>query len=195
MTSAHDIQGSGPYGGKVLAWSRGEEETIVVLADSGDGSVRELARTPDTLAAAAVAPDGREWYWVSRREGQVAGVWRQAVAGGAAEKVLDGWDVESSYGDGADLDWALDDSLLVVSSRTTTGHQFRIIDLPSGRVTELLDTGQGQVVGFLGRELVAYPGDSDSELNFPLIAIDPTDGSMRDLIEGSTMGRSWKCRS
>lgn len=183
MTVPSPLLTSGPVKGKVLAMWREGGEMIVNLVDTGDGSSIELARTEDSYSTAALDPSGDYWYWVPVTDGMIDGLWRRPIAGGDAEPVITGtWE-----GGFTDIDFSRDGNQVAVSTVAAAGgRDYRILDIQSGHLSEILGTRHRSPVGFLGDELIVYSAvdSSDEELQFPLIAIDPADASQRVIVDG-----------
>ncbi len=183
MTVPSPLEASGPADGKVLAWWYEDGETVVILVDTSDGSFSEVMRADAPFGAAALHPSGDDWYWIPAGEpDRTDGLWRRSLSGGEAEQLLPGWDSRFTR-----LDFAVDGSRLSISSLTPVGSRrdYKVYDVATGEVSEIVGTGHRSAIGFLGPELIVYSAaEPHEELQYPLIAIDPSDGSMREIVQG-----------
>lgn len=171
-----DIRTSDPVDGKILAMWLDGDKRVVELVDTADGSRRELRRMTGWVSA-SLSPSGRHWCWVSFDGERWGGLWRQPISGGRAVRLVDPW-----RGGGGSMIWSTDGSRLAIAGRRDGfRNDYRIFEPESGRLHQILDAEYGEVVGFLGEELLvrAY---TEGERQYPILAIDPADGSTRMVI-------------
>lgn len=174
------LYGAGPApDGRVLVWWHAAGETVVRFVDGRDGSSQDFMRREGDLGL-SLDPSGEFVYWIETlRTGQTAGLWRRPTGGGPAERILTGW--KSDFG--TEMTWSPDGVYLVLWTWRSDGYDYRVLDVATGLVREVLGTTHGSLIGWFGDQLVVYEVKG-GERHYPLIAIDPDDGSTRRLVTG-----------
>jgi hypothetical protein len=76
------------------------------------------------------------------------------------------------------LHLSVDGRYLALAGGMDDPRRVMVVDTQAGETWEVRTTG-GEVVGFLGRHLVTYSEPESEEARFPLLAVDPRDGSTR----------------
>jgi hypothetical protein len=173
---------SGPVDGRVLAWWREGDSSIIVLVETADGSRTTVARPTDNLGyAASLDPSGRFIYTAPYAGGdRIAGLYRMSVEGGKPERLADGWGASVAV-----MIWSLDGRWLAISDANGPETVYRILDTRDDTMTIQRGSGIGDAFGFLGDELVGYLARGDGGITkYPLLALDVTTGKVRTVVEG-----------
>lgn len=174
LVSDDPIQASGPAYGQVLAATTRGPGSDVWLIDSGTGELQLLRRTDRRVRALALDTNGAAWWWVVKDAKGGSTLWRQRAAYGSASAAMAGPRVADlsflTPGPGRVAWWGLDGR----------GRMFATIVNLDG-TTVKVDPIKGDVVGFLGDELISYAG-TGSELGYPLVAFDPATRTTREIV-------------
>jgi hypothetical protein len=80
---------------------------------------------------------------------------------------------------------SLDGKYLALTGDMDDPERVVVVDTSNGETWTVPTTG-GEVVGFLGRRLVTYSAPEGDEKRFPLVAVDPRDGSTRTVARAGT---------
>jgi dipeptidyl aminopeptidase/acylaminoacyl peptidase len=166
------VRADGPVDGRVLAWRSSGDQRAVSLVDTADGSEVEVLRTEDG-GVPVLAPDGRTMYWIEMTSDMRGDVWRMRLPDGERELMLG--DRATRY---SSTQLSLDGRYLALVGGMDDPEHVVVVDTRSGETWDVRTTGGG-VVGFLGRHLVTYSEPEGDEARFPLLAVDPRDGSTR----------------
>lgn len=167
------VRADGPVGGRVLVWRSAEGQRTVSLVDTADGSEVEVLRTEDG-GVPVLAPDGRTMYSIEVRDDEPGDVWRMRLPDGERELILE--DRATRY---SSLQLSTNGRYLALEAGMYgDARSVMVVDTRSGETWDVRTTGGG-VVGFLGRHLVTYSEPEGDEARFPLLAVDPRDGSTR----------------
>ncbi len=166
------VRADGPVDGKVLAWQSSQGVRTVSIVDTGDGSMVEVLRTEDG-GVPILGPDGQTMYWIEMTSDEQGDVWRMRLPDGDRELVLTGRATQYSS-----LHLSLDGQHLALEGGMDDPEHVQVVDTTTGETWDLTTTGGG-MVGFLGRHLVTYSAPEGDEKRFPLLAVDPVDGSAR----------------
>lgn len=174
LVSEDSIQASGPAYGRVLAATTRGPGSDAWLIDAGTGESQLLRRTTRRIRALALDPNGGAWWWVTTNPKGASILVRQPVVFGRASATMAGpRDVSLSFltpGPGRVAWWGLDGR----------GRMFATIVNGDGTAIKV-DPIAGDVVGFLGDELISYAG-TGSELGYPLVAFDPATKTTREIV-------------
>jgi hypothetical protein len=166
------VDANGPVRGKVIAWRWFPDHQTFSLVDTGDGSMIEVLRT-ENGDAPILAPDGQTMYWVEVTSEPLGDVWRMRLPDGEHELILH--DVPIYRGD---MDLSTDGRYLALTIFGGDLSRYIVVDTRTLRTWDV-PVEAGEVVGFLSRHLVTYSEPESEEKRFPLLAIDPRDGSTR----------------
>ncbi len=181
---------TGPVDGRIVVASEeapGESGSTVRIIDAVGGCATEI-RIDGRVARRAVAhPDGDGVLVhllepVSRRD---LGIWRIALDGRIAERVIEPMPDATLAAAGIDRVWATDLRLdatggrLAVQSCHPDACVTRTVDLAAGDVETLAREGQGPIVGFSGRQLVTWAACHGFPC--PIVTWDHPGRSMRTL--------------
>jgi hypothetical protein len=170
------IAATGPSQGRVLAWWRDGDRSVVVLVDTADGSSRVVLESDEVVDSAAFGPDN-DFYWISReRDGaDNPTVWRSDLVGGNRER-LD----PSLSGTMAFMTPSDDLQHIAVWSISDDGSRsYQVLDTDRRTMTAIPVDGFGDVIGFLGSQILVYAEDPTDE-GMPIVAIS-ADGEARTL--------------
>lgn len=176
---------AGPVHGMLLtSWVDSNERRSIDLVDTADGSRTTIA-ADNSVTLAAIDPSGTYAYWTTIDDGKISGLWRRAVSGGPAEKVLAGRDVP-----GPEINFSLDGKYIAISKwrgqpgAMEANYDHAVFDADFHLIGRLQDSpSYGPVVGFLGDRLVVYPHLSDDmPSTFPLFALDIHDWSAQEIV-------------
>lgn len=114
---------------------------------------------------------GEDWYWVPlRADGRLSGLWRRPIAGAQPSGS------SSMTGPGAPTSTSLwTAAAWAVSTYVDSGYDYCVVDLASGEVSEILDTGHSEALGFLadGSQQVIVDGESTHATIVPDSANEP----------------------
>jgi hypothetical protein len=181
---------TGPVDGRIVVASEepaSEDGSTVRIVDAVGGCATEI-RLGERIARRAVADPGRNGLLVhllepgSRRD---LGIWRLALDGRIAERVLEPVSAATLAAAGIDRVWVTDLRLdaagrnLAVQSCHPDACVTRIVDLATGDLGVLAREGQGPIVGFSGRQLVTWAACHG--LPCPVVAWDVRGGSEHTL--------------
>ena len=174
---------SGPSQRAVLVSEDDGIESRLRLLDAGRGCETVLARERSVIRGALLAPDGTAaWeHRVNRVTRADEGVWRRALAGGAATRVLPGLAPDDRFGPtyATELSW-LGDGRLGVASCGERACRTRILDPVTGR-TATFD-GTGPLLGVAGG--LAIAPSACTGLPCPIEGVDLRTGRHRILVDG-----------
>lgn len=175
LRSDGEIAAAGPSSGEVLAATARGRRSVEWLIDTATGSKRVLRRDPRPIVAVAIDREAGQWFWVTTRPDQSAALWRAPLAGGPPVRIAGPREAHASFltsGTGRVAWWGLGPQ----------GTFAVVFDAADGSLTDV-EGVTGDVVGFLGDDLVWY-GGGGSELGYPLRAFDPSTGASRDVATG-----------
>jgi hypothetical protein len=112
-------------------------------------------------------------YWIALTGDDRGDVWRMRLPDGERELIRADRATRYSF-----LVLSLDGRYLALAGGMDHPGRVVVVDTTTRETWEVRTTG-GEVVGFLGRHLVTYSEPESEEKRFPLIAVDPRDGSTR----------------
>jgi hypothetical protein len=176
VVATESIEAAGPHQGRVLAWWRDGDRSVVALIDTADGSREIVLETDDIVDSASFGPDD-DLYWVARdrREGARFVVWRRDLAGGRRERVG-----RPFTGTIATMTASNDLRRVVVASIADDGvRTFRLLDTRDGSMTRLPVDAPKDAIGVLGPDVLTY-ADDITDRGVPVISIS-ADGEVRTL--------------
>ena len=175
------------HGLAVINWADDNEQLSVDLVDTADGSRTTIA-SGGSIGLGAINPSATYVYWTTIDSRKMSGLWRRAVSGGPAEKILAGADVAGPF-----VDFSLDGKYVVLSGRhgDTGGWDYSVFDADLKPVGQLLDGQYGQVVGFLDDHglVVGPPSTDDLPPTVPLWALDIHDWSAKKIMSINSEAR------
>ncbi len=166
------VRADGPVDGKVIVLRSVEGQRTVSLVDTADGSEIEVLRTEDG-GVPVLAPDGQTMYWIEVRDDERGDVRRMRLPDRERELILEDRATRDSS-----LHLSVNGRYLALEGGMDDPERVVVVDTRSRETWDVRTTG-GSVVGFLGRHLVTYSAPESDETRFPLIAVDPRDGSTR----------------
>jgi hypothetical protein len=154
---ARESFATGPFADLVLVGSDDGRRSDLRLIDAVRSCATEIASEPDVVRSGLVTPDGAAIveHRVDRRSRADLGVWRRALDGGAAERLLAPALVDTALGPtfATELAWGTDGRLAVLGCGEIVCRA-RVLDPTTGVIREIDDVGQ--LIGLTGGTLVTY---------------------------------------
>jgi hypothetical protein len=171
---------AGPLkGSAVTTWVDADEMTSIDLIDTSTGATAAIA-TGESLEAGVIDPSGTSVYWATWRD-RAAELWRRAVDGGPAERVLAGRDAGTPV-------FSLDGEYVVIAhwngqpGDMESSYDYTVFDDQFEPINRWHGEIYGPPIGFLGDRLVVFPRTSDDiPPTFPLFALDIHDWSSEEV--------------
>ena len=144
----------------VYTRSGGGKSSEVHVVDVATGCDTIVARPGNIVRSAIIGPDASTIYVhsVARGTRRDAGVTRHDLATGAQTTVVPALEASRRLGriHGTELRWSVDGSALTVHSCGFAECVARVLDVASGQLTTIDETGIGALIGTTDRKLVTY---------------------------------------
>lgn len=174
---------SGPAGGRILAGNDDGRRSTLRILDVGRRCAVVVHEGRDLIRRAVFDRSGAGIveFRLDRSSRADLGVWSRPLDGSTPRRILEPLAPSARIGRvfATELSWSTDGQRLVVTSCGEAFCLARILDRSSGRVTTVDNHGIGEVIGFVGDDLVAYGGCH--WLPCEIVAMNLRTGRVRDL--------------
>ena len=174
----------GPWGGEILVGTDDGTVSRIYALDAAAGCARTLATERDVIRRATVDPLGAAIIEtrVDRVSRADLGVWRRALDGGPARRLLEPLAADARFGRtfSTELAWDVKGDRLAIQSCGEVACRTRIVARDGRLAAELALTDLGPLVGIDGDRLVSY--GACRGLPCPIISTDLVTGARRILV-------------
>ena len=151
---------AGPFGRLVVVGADDGARSTLRAFDGADPCDWLLATEQNVIRRATIDPLGNDVYEfrVDRASRADLGVWRRALSGGAAVRVVPPLPVDDRYGAtfSTELSWSEPGDQLTVQSCGVGRCRTRLLDLASGTIQSVVGEDQGALLGVTGGKLIGY---------------------------------------
>ena len=182
---------AGPFGTLVVVAADDGRRSAVTAVDLEARCAWDLGESDSVVRRAALSPAGDAVYEfrVDRADRRDLGVWRRALDGGDARRVLPPPPDDPARGVTwtTTLTWSADQQSLVVQSCGALECISRIVDAATGEVTAVDGPGQGELIGLVDGVLVTHAACTG--LPCPVLGTNVRTGRSRTIVDVAGVAR------